>query len=107
MDAKPHLIEWARRRRSYHYLGVNWAVAAILGLLIGLLFPWLNSLQRDYKLIILVLFVAFWVTATLWLAMKMRHDINTMEMAWVCARLDPSFKDSIASQEDDENESVE
>src|SRR5690348_1235830 len=27
--ATPHMIEWARRRRSYSYLGANWFLASV------------------------------------------------------------------------------
>lgn len=53
-DAPAHLIEWARRRRSYHYLGVNWAIAAILGfILAGLSVVFLNQITIKFAIVII------------------------------------------------------
>jgi len=105
-EAEAHLIEWARRRRSYHYLGVSWAIAAILGLVIGALMSLifhLNShqtLNRYYVIAFLIIFSAAWTSGTLWMAKVMKRDVDVMELTWSCASLYPKFKELISKQDD-------
>ena len=89
-NAQSHLIEWARRRRSYHYLGVNWIVAAVLGIGGGLAAP--NLLSVEYAAFAVVAFLAVWIGGALVLAIRMRRDVDGMELAWACSRLHPEIK---------------
>lgn len=92
VDAPPHLVEWARRRRSYHYLGMNWAIAAGLGVLTGLVVPGLVHAGRTWQIVFLVVAAMIWIAGTWWLARKMEHDVDCMEMAWAYSYLNPEFK---------------
>ena len=47
--APSHLIEWARRRRSYHYLGWTASIGALVGLTLGFTWsgtPWTKIIIR-------------------------------------------------------------
>ena len=100
-DAPPHLIEWARRRRSYHYMGWNWAIATILGVFIGAMAPLL--LKDNYEHVMnlslinlcLILLTLCWIGGTIWLAEIMKRDVDSMELIWSCACLYPKVKDAV------------
>jgi hypothetical protein len=110
-EATPHLIEWARRRRSYHYLGVNWAVAAVLGLMVATVYPVFFDVQlthapvapgsspvtpsREALLVVLSFTASLWITGSLWLAIRMREDADAMERTWVFAWLHPTLTPSL------------
>lgn len=90
-----HLIEWARRRRDYHYLGVNWALAATLGLPLGMLAAWYASVYsqstlsyvgawKTFNVVLLFLFWLAWICGSFWLGLTMKHDVDSMELAWAC-----------------------
>jgi hypothetical protein len=97
-DAPPHLIEWARRRRDYFYLGVSWAMAAGIGLFLGMLagrlvfhhlnvtVHWAPQPKCGYAVAILI-FCALWIVAASWLGWLMKKDVDAMELAWAAARL--------------------
>jgi hypothetical protein len=94
MDAPAHMIDWARRRRSYYYLGINIAISSILGLIIGALIPQANkvSLMGYYTLCLFIF--AFWIFGAWFLSMHMKRDADTMELVWAFGRLFPEFKRS-------------
>jgi len=100
------LVEWARRRRSYYYLGINFAVALaggfVAGLIIGRLshaeipagrcsaiwplqVPWISD---HVRVGIAAVLVALGSLAAWWLAHRMRRDVEAMEHFWVLAHLE-------------------
>lgn len=93
--AMPQMIEWARRRRSYYYLGCNWALAAGAGLAAG----WLIGVIRDnpqFKIPALIFFGSIWAAGAIWAAERMRRDADAMEAIWAASQIDPQFRACVA-----------
>lgn len=94
-SAPNDLIEWARRRRSYYYLGINLVIAAVLGLLSGALLPALGEaepwVQRASVLILFVL----WSWGAIWAARRMLRDVDQMELLWAAARVSPPLRECL------------
>lgn len=91
--APVHLIEWARRRRSYHYLGWTLSLGAVLGLAAGLFWsgkawPELAARLSEPPIPWLLLGLALAVLAALYLATRMLRDVDQMEAIWAMAYLD-------------------
>lgn len=112
-DVDSHLIDWARRRRSYHYLGCNWAIAAALGLFIGYAVTFFiddsvvggstfTTINRNILLVFLWAFNAAWLAGALWLAHIMKKDVDSMELAWSLGFISPKFKKLVSGEEDSE-----
>jgi hypothetical protein len=91
MDVPAHLLEWARRRRSYHYLGVDWGLGALIGIVLGLItVPYRQPNGRDSTIVIIV--TLLWVVFAWYLAWLMKRDVDHMELAWAHGRRYPTFK---------------
>ncbi len=91
-SAPAELIEWARRRRSYYYLGVNLVVAVLGGIAAGWLAPQIAQASPCLKLLTSVVAGALWCAGALMAAFAMRDDVERMELLWVAARIDPALK---------------
>ena len=92
--ATSQMIEWARRRRSYSYLGWNWFLAALGGMATGALIV----ATKDNELVrrqLLFLTALLWGLAALWSAARMRRDADTMEALWAASQIDPAFRECI------------
>ena len=97
--APQHLIEWARRRRSYDYLGWTSVLGAVLGCISG----WASGIAWHYpfwhdtatRYVIAVAALACWTLAALYLARRMRRDADTMELAWAIFELTPDLQKRI------------
>ncbi|HEX8236826.1 MAG TPA: hypothetical protein VF600_12790 [Abditibacteriaceae bacterium] len=100
-EAPPHMVEWARRRRSYHYLGMNWAIAAALGLAVGVFLPLLLDAPYWLQRGLVAVFAIAWIMGTSWLAKKMKQDVDCMELVWACSHLYPEFKSRISNSPPD------
>lgn len=94
--ATPHMIEWARRRRSYYYLGWNWVIAAVAGLAAALLYGKVQ-LPLSLGIFIACILGMIWGAGALWAAEQMRHDADTMEAIWAASQIDPQFRDCLAT----------
>jgi hypothetical protein len=90
--AGPDMIEWARRRRSYYYLGINWVAAAVLGLLAGFYGDDLTSVGAQP---ILVLAALVWAAGAIVLALRMRRDADSMEAIWAAAIAHPELRERL------------
>jgi hypothetical protein len=103
--AHQHLIEWARRRRSYSYLGETSATGAIFGTTFGILFSAVEHEDFWNLWPIRALTVAFcitlWTFIALRLAARMKQDADQMELAWVIYELAPDFEKAMAAPESD------
>ena len=86
------LIEWARRRRSYYYLGINWAIACGTGWLAGMLWPLATRLPHLVQLAILLVASGIWSACAVKLARSMRKDADDMEFLWSAARVRPELR---------------
>ena len=93
--APPQMIEWARRRRSYYYLGVNWVIAASTGAGAAYLVSNVSDNWHDRWLITLSL-VFVWVMGAIVAAGRMRRDANTMEAIWAASQINPEFRDCLS-----------
>jgi hypothetical protein len=94
-SAPTDLIEWARRRRSYYYLGINLVIAAVLGLLAGAFLP--TALRADpwhQRGAVLILFLA-WAWGAIWAARRMLRDVDQMELLWAAARVSPALRECL------------
>jgi hypothetical protein len=94
--APAHLIEWARRRRSYHYLGWTLSLGAVLGLAAGLLWsgrswPELAAKLSAPPVLWFLDGLVLAVGAALYLATRMLRDVDQMEAIWAMAYLDPAL----------------
>lgn len=94
--ATPHMIEWARRRRSYYYLGWNWVIAALAGLFAALLIGKTNWTPETQVLGFLG-FGMIWAGGAIWAAEQMRRDADTMEAIWAASQVDPGFRDCLST----------
>ena len=96
-SAPPHLIEWARRRRSYHYLGYNWAISGALGLLCGVLIGLQFGFAGWDRFILLRLLAlatsVVWIGGACYLGRLMRRDVDSMELIWAFAHVYPDLQD--------------
>lgn len=92
--ATPHMIEWARRRRSYSYLGWNWFLAAIGGMAAAALVVATRGNEQVRRELLLLVGI-LWSLAALWAAARMRHDADSMEAIWAVSRINPDFRDCI------------
>ncbi len=108
-QANTQLIEWARRRRSYHYLGLHFATSFLFGVPIGLFI----GMIRNYPLnlyypvgpgelfiqaliqVILFLVVVAWVAAAFYLSGPMKTEADYMELAWSLGQLHPDYRNKI------------
>lgn len=101
VSAPAHLIDWARRRRSYHYLGVNWGVAAVLGIAFGLVYPAAVGAAvhrqplNDFLVVGVLLGTVVWVAVAWFLAFLMKRDVDDMELAWSHWRVSETFRTQI------------
>ncbi|HEX8072498.1 MAG TPA: hypothetical protein VF546_21300 [Pyrinomonadaceae bacterium] len=105
--APPHLIEWARRRRDYHYLGLNWTIASLLGMFVGLNCAWLWAGELRYAghwkafgVALLLTFWLVWMAGAFWLSLQMKQDVDSMELVWACitcSASEPKFKSNFLS----------
>jgi hypothetical protein len=101
VNAPAHLIDWARRRRSYHYLGVNWGIAAIVGMVLGLGYPAvIGATGYAHPRSPLTVFgvlaaTAFWVAAAWYFAYQMKRDVDDMELFWSHWRITPALRAAI------------
>jgi hypothetical protein len=93
--ATPQMIEWARRRRSYYYLGCNWALAAGLGIAAGLLIGAIQ-VQSQFKIPALIFFGSIWAAGAIWAADRMRRDADAMEAIWAASQIDPQFRECVS-----------
>jgi hypothetical protein len=92
--ATPQMIEWARRRRSYYYLGVNWALAAGAGIAAGWLVTFMQD-QSQFRIPALVFFGSIWAAGAIWAADRMRRDADAMEEIWAASQIDPQFRECV------------
>jgi len=96
--APSHLIEWARRRRSYHYLGITFALAAVAGLTLGLLlglgssrlaFSQAASRLLHLPSIASISVVLAAAAGAIALSKRMLRDVDQMEAIWAVLHVDP------------------
>jgi hypothetical protein len=93
--ATPHMIEWARRRRSYYYLGTNWVVAAVAGLAAAALVHLLQGQPQQAKLVLLGGLGLIWAFGAFVAARRMKRDADLMERIWAAAQVDPEFRNCL------------
>lgn len=88
-SAPVDLIEWARRRRSYYYLGINLVIAVLFGTATGLFIakapPWIELIAASLAGIL-------WCAGAISAALAMRDDVERMELLWIAARVDPTLR---------------
>ncbi|HEV2748794.1 MAG TPA: hypothetical protein VGW34_16040 [Allosphingosinicella sp.] len=92
--ANSDLIEWARTRRSYYYLGVNWVAAAAFGFFCGLVGSSIGERPRVWQ-IVAVAGVLAWLFGAFRAAQIMKRDADTMEAMWAAARSDEVFRSQL------------
>jgi hypothetical protein len=104
-SAPVNLIEWARRRRSYGYLGWNWAIAAFSGIFIGFIIKFMivDPPDMDYIRPLILLSTLFWIGGAIWLSKKMKLDVDSMEFVWACASLHPNLKSELYKEKKENN----
>ena len=93
--AMPQMIEWARRRRSYYYLGCNWALAAGAGIAAGWLIGFIQE-NSQFEIPALIFFGSIWAAGAIWAAERMRRDADAMEAIWAASQIDPEFRSCVA-----------
>lgn len=94
-QAQNHFIEWARRRRSYYYLGKNCIYGAALGSATGLIAVAFSASAIQMPLWGRAVLGASSVLAvalvTLPLARRMKQDADRAEAIWAVSYLRPDF----------------
>lgn len=95
--ATPYMIEWARRRRSYYYLGWNWVLAAATGVIAAHVVQLVDWNSQDARVVLIGLGLA-WAGGALWAAERMRRDADTMEAIWAASQIDPRFRECLATR---------
>lgn len=91
-SAPAELIEWARRRRSYYYLGINLVIASGGGLVSGRYAPPLLAEGGVPAALLIGAAALAWFGGATWAALIMRRDVETMELLWSVARVDRRLK---------------
>lgn len=91
-SAPVDLIEWARRRRSYYYLGMNLVIAAGGGFILGRLAPGIVALDHETKEFLILGTGVLWCIGAVLAALMMRKDVERMELLWAAARVHPELK---------------
>jgi hypothetical protein len=91
-SAPAELIEWARRRRSYYYLGVNLALGAAGGLVFGWVATRTGGAAASVKMVVVGAGALLWATGAFIAGQIMRRDVDRMELLWAAARVHPTFK---------------
>lgn len=89
------LIEWARRRRSYYYLGVSWAIACATGWASGAVWKGAPALPHSLLVTLALVLSVMWSVAAVFLARRMRRDADDMEFLWAAARVKPELRRSL------------
>jgi hypothetical protein len=92
--ATPQMIEWARRRRSYYYLGWNWVLAAAAGIAAGALIGEIQAFPQ-IRIPTLVVLGLIWAAGAIWAAERMRRDADAMEAIWAASQIDPQFRECL------------
>ena len=87
-SAPNDLIEWARRRRSYAYLGHNLAIAAAAGAFAGAWAPAIGAAGPVVQGALLLVVAVGWCAGAYLAATLMRRDVDRMELLWAAARRD-------------------
>jgi hypothetical protein len=82
--APAHLVEWARRRRSYHYLGWTVSIGAVLGVGLGFCWVgWVNEVSwknlNDLSIGFILGGTLVAIASALILATRMQRDVDQME----------------------------
>jgi MFS family permease len=114
--APVHLIEWARRRRTYSYLGITGVIAAGLGALSGLLLVayldgsaiWKSASDSQAAVRVgdIVSFFLIAVTALLLLiniydlSRRMKQDADQMELVWALMETDQHARKALFKDAD-------
>ena len=91
--ANHDLIEWARTRRSYYYLGINWVAAGLIGFVGGMAAVWVGR-ETDWRPFAAVLFLLLAYCAAK-AARLMKRDADSMEALWAAVRADPDFRKEV------------
>lgn len=91
-EAPNDLIEWARRRRSYYYLGINWGMGGLAGFVLGTLAPDFLRLPHPAQAIVMAVAAVVWGAGALWAGRRMRTDVDSMEYLWSAARVRPQLR---------------
>lgn len=91
-SAPVDLIEWARRRRSYYYLGINLYVAALSGFATGAAATVVEYIPRSAQAVLVFIAASAWCYGARAAARMMRRDVDRMELLWVAARVDRRLK---------------
>ena len=94
--ATHYMIEWARRRRSYYYLGWNWVLAAGAGVIAAVLYIQLSKWHPNDVRLVLCGLALIWAGGAIWAAERMRRDADSMEAIWATSQIDPSFRECLA-----------
>jgi hypothetical protein len=108
-SADPQLIEWARRRRSYHYLGYHFFTAFLLGSAFGYVIALLlnfplhirNTTSGDWLVLQITIQVTllglsgYWAYSAFRLSGPMKQEADSMELAWSLGTLYPNFKKKV------------
>jgi hypothetical protein len=95
-EAPAHLIDWARRRRSYHYLGIDFAIAALSGESLGAAYPAILHVPAHpaAPAVICVVLAAtlLWICSACYLAFVMKRNVDEMELVWAYSRIMPEIR---------------
>jgi hypothetical protein len=91
--ANHDLIEWARTRRSYYYLGINWVAAGLIGFVGGMAAVWAEP-ETDWRPFAALLGV-LWAFGAVTAAFLMKRDADAMEALWAAVRADPEFRKEV------------
>lgn len=89
-QAQPQMIDWARRRRSYNYLGWNWLIAASTGIMAGASAPWVFGLSKLCIVLIFTILSGAWAIGTMYVARQMIRDVDDMEFVWTMSKIYPA-----------------
>lgn len=91
--ANHDLIEWARTRRSYYYLGINWVAAGLIGFVGGMAAVWVGR-ETDWRPFAALLCL-LWAYGAAKAARLMKRDADSMEALWAAVRADPDFRKEV------------
>ena len=99
--APSHLIEWARRRRTIQYLGINYAITVVIGVTVGIISGVLLKLSVfnniETRIGTCLIIGIFFIGLSIFIGLKAKRDADLMELAWCYLELMPDVKEQLSS----------
>lgn len=104
-EKKDVVVQWARNRRHYQYLGENCFTATLAATMAALVVAAFHCFQgiKWWPSVGCLLILLLWMAGLLGLRCYMKRAVDSMELAWVCQELDPDVRQKVLDSKNVEN----